>query len=275
MSIVFIGGGNMATAMLGGMLQQGFAANELHVVEPDAARREQLQTDFGVGAWALDDPLPDCDIVILAVKPQQLAAVAKARAAELAGRLVISIAAGIRMADLQRWLKCEAPNGPARLVRVMPNTPALVRAGVSGAWLGPHALAEDQAQVDRILRSVGSVVWVEEETRLDAITAISGSGPAYVFHFIESLCQAAELQGFDAATARQLAYGTFEGAVRLALDSHDDAATLREKVTSKGGTTAAALNKMAELGVQAAIVAGAQAARARATELADELGRDS
>ncbi|QNM95960.1 pyrroline-5-carboxylate reductase [Chitinimonas koreensis] len=269
MRIVFIGGGNMATAMLGGLLQQGFAAADLSVVEPGAERRAELARDFGVGTVAVEDALPEAEVAVLAVKPQQLAAVAKARASELAGRLVISIAAGVRMADLDRWL-----GGAARLVRVMPNTPALVRAGVSGAWLGPQAGAADREAADRILRAIGSVVWVEREEQLDAITAISGSGPAYVFHFIESLTAAARELGFDAETARTLAYGTFDGAVKLALGSADDAATLRGKVTSKGGTTAAALARMNELGVQAAIVDAARAAQLRAGELADEFGRD-
>ncbi|MDN3575244.1 pyrroline-5-carboxylate reductase [Chitinimonas viridis] len=268
MKIAFIGGGNMATAMIGGLVQQGFSAQAVYVVEPAADKRAQLQAEFGVQTVALEDALPESDVVVLAVKPQQLAEVARARAAELAGRLVISIAAGIRMADLDRWL-----GGAARLVRVMPNTPALVRAGISGAWLGPKASEADKAMADRILQSTGQVVWVAEEDQIDAVTAISGSGPAYVFYFMESLTQAGEQLGLDAATARQLAYATFDGAIKLALGSTDDAATLRAKVTSKGGTTAAALNRMAELGVQAAIQAGAAAAQARAVELADELGQ--
>ncbi len=268
MKIAFIGGGNMATAMIGGLVQQGFSAQAIYVVEPAADKRAQLQAEFGVQTVALDEALPETDVVMLAVKPQQLAEVARARAAELAGRLVISIAAGIRMADLDRWL-----GGAARLVRVMPNTPALVRAGISGAWLGPKASEADRAMADRILQSTGQVVWVAEEGQIDAVTAISGSGPAYVFYFMESLTQAGEQLGLDATTARQLAYATFDGAIKLALGSTDDAATLRAKVTSKGGTTAAALNRMAELGVQAAIQAGAAAAQARAVELADELGQ--
>lgn len=269
MKIVFIGGGNMATAILGGLLQQGYAAGGLYVVEPDAAKRAELGERLGVHTLALDAALPtDTEVVVLAVKPQQLAEVARARAAELRGKLVISIAAGIRMADLDRWL-----TGEARLVRVMPNTPALVQAGISGAWLGPQATVADRDAADHILRSVGQVVWVSEEAQIDAVTAISGSGPAYVFYFIESLTRAAEQQGFDVATARQLAYATFDGAVKLAVASSEDASVLRERVTSKGGTTAAALNKMAEQGVQAAIVVATEAARARAAELAEELGR--
>ncbi|GAB3244118.1 pyrroline-5-carboxylate reductase [Chitinimonas naiadis] len=269
MNIVFIGGGNMATAMLGGLVQQGFLPTTLHVVEPDADKRAALTAEFGVRTLALDEALPvSAEVVVLAVKPQQLAQVAQARAAELAGRLVVCIAAGVRMADLDRWL-----GGKARLVRVMPNTPALVRAGISGAWLGPHTGNDDRDVADRILRSVGQVVWVEDEVQIDAVTAISGSGPAYVFYFLESLTRAAEQQGFDAATARQLAYATFDGAIKLAQSSPDDAAVLRERVTSKGGTTAAALNKMTELGVQGAIVTATQAAFARAAELADELGQ--
>ncbi|PHV13204.1 pyrroline-5-carboxylate reductase [Chitinimonas sp. BJB300] len=268
MNILFIGGGNMATAMLGGLLQQGLSPSNISVVDPSEVARQQLTSNFGVHTFSADSPLPVADVVVLATKPQQLAAVAQQRAAELAGRLVISIAAGIRMADLDRWL-----NRSARLIRVMPNTPALVRAGISGAWLGPHATEADRTSADRILSSTGTVVWVEDEARLDAITAISGSGPAYVFFFMESLTDAAIQLGFDAATARQLAYATFDGAIKLAQASTDSAATLREKVTSKGGTTEAALMLMGEKGVQAAIVMAAQAAESRAAELADELGR--
>ncbi|MGQ5524269.1 pyrroline-5-carboxylate reductase [Chitinimonas sp. PSY-7] len=267
MNILFIGGGNMATAMVGGLLQQGFIAGDICIVDPSEEARQKLVSSFGVHTFAADAALPMSDVVVLATKPQQLAAVAQQRAAELAGRLVISIAAGIRMADLDRWL-----NRAARLIRVMPNTPALVRAGICGAWLGPHATQADRVSADRILASTGAVVWVADEARLDAITAISGSGPAYVFYFMESLTEAAIQLGFDAVTARQLAYATFDGAIKLAQASPDSAGALREKVTSKGGTTEAALKLMGEKGIQAAIVLAAQAAENRAAELADELG---
>lgn len=266
MKAVFIGGGNMAGAMLGGLLARGWDAADLGVVEPDAARRAQLAEDYGVAVFSLDETLPEAATAVLAVKPQQLATVARERAAQLAGRLVISIAAGVRMADLDRWL-----DGRARLVRVMPNTPALVQAGVSGAWLGPQAGEADRVAAEELLSAIGQVVWVDQEAGIDAVTAISGSGPAYVFYFLEALTAAAVAQGFDADTARRLAYGTFDGAVKLALSSPDSAETLRRRVTSKGGTTEAAIGRLEALGVRGAVADATVAAARRAAELADQL----
>ncbi|MFC4161466.1 pyrroline-5-carboxylate reductase [Chitinimonas lacunae] len=268
MKVVFIGGGNMAGAMLGGLLAQGWTAAELGAVDPDPARRAQLTADYGIATFDPVEPLPAAPTVVLAVKPQQLAQVARARAGELAGRLVISIAAGVRMADLDRWL-----DGGARLIRVMPNTPALVRAGISGAWLGPRADRSDRASADALLAAIGDVVWVEQEADIDAVTAISGSGPAYVFYLLDALTEAATAQGFAAETARRLAYATFDGAVRLAQASPESAAVLRQRVTSKGGTTEAALARLEAREVRAAIVEAAAAAASRAAELADQLGQ--
>ena len=269
MRIVFIGGGNMASAMVGGLLQQGHAAEALFVVEPDADRRAALAKEFGIAALPVDAPLPDSEVVVLAVKPQVLKSVVKAIAPQCQGRLILSIAAGVRLADLDRWL-----GGNARLVRVMPNTPALVRAGVSGAYLGGLATAADKAATQGILASIGDVVWVETEGQIDAITAISGSGPAYVFLFMEALQAAASQLGFDAVQARSLAYTTFEGAIKLALSSADEVATLRAKVTSKGGTTEAAIATLLAGGVMETMAAATVAAEARAREMADSLGGD-
>ncbi|MBV1774128.1 pyrroline-5-carboxylate reductase [Burkholderiaceae bacterium DAT-1] len=267
--IVFIGGGNMAQAILGGLLQQGAPASSLFVIEPDADKRAVLSERYGITTLALDAALPDVDVVVLAVKPQQLREVTSARAAEMAGKLVVSIAAGVRTADLNRWLA-----GKARLMRVMPNTPALVRAGVSGVFAAEGTSAADVDVTETILGAIGRVVWVKAESDIDIVTAISGSGPAYVFHFIEGLARAGRELGLAPALADELAKATFEGAIRLALDSDDDVGTLRKNVTSKGGTTEAALNHMMSAGLEETIVQAAKAAHARAGELADILGRD-
>ncbi|SMC24467.1 pyrroline-5-carboxylate reductase [Andreprevotia lacus DSM 23236] len=269
MKISFIGGGNMAAAMIGGMVKQGFAGTDIHVVEPDAAKRAELAQQFGISTGSPDEALPASTAVIFAVKPQQLRSVAAALAPQLAGSLVISIAAGVRADTLGRWL-----GGLDRVVRVMPNTPALVQAGISGAYASPGATADDKALAERILGSIGETVWVADEEEIDGITAISGSGPAYVFYFIESLQAAARAQGFAPETARKLAYQTFAGAIKLALQSDDDAATLRQKVTSKGGTTERAINALENSQVRSTIIAAASAAAARSRELGEELGRD-
>ena len=227
----------MASALIGGMRERGFGNADITVIEPDASARERLQALGGVTVLAAPDASGfDSDVLVLAVKPQQMKAALAPFAGMLQKTLVISVAAGLRLADIGRWL-----DGAARLVRCMPNTPALMGAGVTGMFAAPGVDATGREVAERILAAVGSIVWVDDETRLDAVTGISGSGPAYVFHFIEALEAAGLAQGFDAASARRLAIGTVLGAARLAEASQDSPATLREKVTSKGGTTAAAL----------------------------------
>ncbi|MCC7487646.1 MAG: pyrroline-5-carboxylate reductase [Burkholderiales bacterium] len=271
MHITFIGGGNMASAMIGGLLAQGWGAADLCVVEIAAPARERLGREFGVRALpALDTAAAAADCIVLAVKPQQLREAARALAPGLVAQLVVSIAAGIRSTDLSRWL-----GGYRRVVRVMPNTPALVRAGISGLYAPPEVGAGDRARAEGVLAAVGATVWVERERDLDAVTAVSGSGPAYVFYFIEALEQAARELGLPADTARRLALETFRGAARLALASPDPVATLRERVTSKGGTTERALKTMDSDGVGAAIARAVRAAAERSRELGDELGGTS
>ncbi len=268
MQIVFVGGGNMATALIGGMLRQGFAASEICVAEPDAAKRGQLQQTFGIATLPGVPAGGAFDVVVLAVKPQQMKAVAQEWSPVAANALVVSIAAGIRTESLAGWL-----GGHKRIVRVMPNTPALVQAGISGLFADPGVSQSDRDAAQRILAAVGETLWVDAEAQIDAITAISGSGPAYVFYFIESLTEAGVALGFSAEQARQLAYATFAGSIKLAQQSDDDAATLRTKVTSKGGTTERALATMEAGGVKAAIVDGARAACLRGKELGDEFGK--
>jgi pyrroline-5-carboxylate reductase len=269
-NITFVGGGNMAAALIGGLAAKGFAPSAIKVVEIAPEARRRLTADRGVACFERPaDAAPFGDVVVLAVKPQQMAEAARAIAPHLAGELVLSIAAGIRLDSLQRWL-----GGYARLARCMPNTPALIGAGVTGLYARPEAGADGRQQAQAILEAVGEVIWVEAEAQLDPVTAVSASGPAYVFYFIEALERAARELGFDEAAARRLAIGTFRGAAELAARSPESPGTLRERVTSKGGTTERALASMGRDRVDELIARAVRAANDRARELGDELGKD-
>ena len=238
------------------------AWNAVHALEGQALDVEAVLGRGGCGIVlkAFDGMLHRA--VAIKVMAQQLAPLLK-------DHLVISIAAGIRASDICRWL-----GGHARVVRAMPNTPALVRAAVTGLYALPGVSAQQKQHAEAILAAVGSVLWLEREELLDALTAVSGSGPAYVFYFIEALQQAARELGLDAAQARQLSLETFLGAARLASQSDEDAATLRARVTSKGGTTERALQSMEHDGVRSAIARAIHAAHERARELGDEFGKE-
>jgi pyrroline-5-carboxylate reductase len=267
MNICFIGGGNMATALIGGLLGKGFSAQQIAVVEINADSRAQLQRAFAVRAVeSLVEGIAGSQIIILAVKPQQLRDVATQLAPLLSGQLLISIAAGIRAVDLSRWANTQA------IVRAMPNTPALVRSGMTGMYALPAVGESQREQAQTILAAAGETLWVQNEAMLDAVTAISGSGPAYVFYFIEALQRAARELGFNAEEARRLSLETFLGASKLAAGSADDVGVLRARVTSKNGTTERALSSMAANHVAEHIVQAAKAAEARAREMGDELG---
>lgn len=269
MKITFLGGGNMANALIGGLVDKGFAAADIAVVELNADNRTRLEAAYGVRTFAAAEAAAwDCDLIVLAVKPQSMQEAVAPLAPHLKAQLVLSIAAGLSLDSLSRWL-----GGHRRLVRSMPNTPALIGAGVSGLYALPEVDEAGRSAAQRVLEAVGSTVWFAEEARMDAVTAVSGSGPAYVFLFIEALQQAGQELGFDPEQARRLAVETVLGAARLAAQSPDPASVLRERVTSKGGTTAAALAVMQEQGVPAGIVAGVKAAEARSVELGQQLGR--
>lgn len=270
MKVTFIGGGNMAGAIIGGLTRDGFSATEVNVVEPVAAARDQIVQRFGVtAAGSIDELAAIGDVVVLAVKPQQMRAALQPLGARLQQQVVLSIAAGLRVTDLMRWL-----NGYARIVRCMPNTPALIGAGITAAC-APRDLAQDKRDaVERILKAIGKVVWVDAEDKLDAVTAVSGSGPAYVFYFMEAMRDAARQLGLPDATAAELTLETVLGAAKLAAGSNEDVAVLRARVTSKGGTTEAALKSMAADKVKEAIIAAVNAANARSRELGTELGKD-
>jgi len=270
MKITFIGGGNMAVALIGGLRKQGYSAAGIQVVEPVEEAREKLTDAFGVRcAPAVDAAALNCVVLVLAVKPQQMKEALAPMAGKLSGQLVVSIAAGLRLADIARWL-----GGHRRIVRTMPNTPALIGTGITGLYADPSVDFEGRATAEKILGAVGRNIWIEDEAMMDAVTAISGSGPAYVFYFIEALEAAAKNLGFDAEAARLLAVETFLGAAKLAESSPEAVALLRSRVTSKGGTTEAALTTFDADGIAAAIERGVQAANARGRELGDILGQD-
>ena len=276
MTTTFIGGGNMATALIGGLVARGAAASGFHVVEPSADSRARLAARHPgvvVHDACTRDALARAELVVFAVKPQQMREAARAVAAQMAPGsrpVVLSIAAGIRLGDLGRWL-----GGYARLVRAMPNTPALIGRGISALYATRDVDAPARALAAAVVEAAGDVIWVDDEPMLDAVTGVSGSGPAYVFYFIEALERAARELGFDARDARRLAYATFAGAVALAQASPEEPATLRAQVTSKRGTTERAIATLEADAVGAKIVAAVKAAAQRAKELGDEFGSDT
>jgi pyrroline-5-carboxylate reductase len=262
MNLAFIGGGNMARAMLGGMSAAGVPTPSMQVLEPDSAKSNELAGAFGVATHAaVGDWLSCAEVVVLAVKPQNAQEAMVACAPFLQAALVVSIVAGVRSRTLARWL------GHQRIVRAMPNTPALIRAGITAAVALPDVSPGGRELADRILRSIGTVLWLDDEDMLDGVTAVSGSGPGYVFYFIEALQQAASEMGFTPQQARQLAVETFAGAAQLALRSDEPVEILRDRVTSKGGTTAAALARLMQSDVKRQIIEAVKAARDRAAEM--------
>lgn len=270
LNIAFIGGGNMAQALIGGLAGKLTAASRIHVVDVMPDTLAALQHRFGVTtAAAPSDVLTMADVIVLAVKPQQMREVVASVRPYLRSQLILSIAAGIRAADLSRWL-----HGHQAIVRTMPNTPALVGKGVTGAVAMAGVSAAQRDIADAILRAVGETVWIDDEAQIDAVTAISGSGPAYVFYFIEAMQQAATELGLSAEQGRMLAQATFAGAAELAIRSDEPVSLLRERVTSKGGTTYAALTSMEASGVKAALVKALHAAADRGRELGEEFGKN-
>lgn len=267
MKIGFIGGGNMAAAMVGGLLRKGFQAADITVAEPVAERRAWLSHEYAILVEESAAACLQADIIVLAVKPQQLQAVLSPLPNLQARQLVLSVAAGVRAADIGRWLQ-----GHAAVARAMPNTPALVGEGATGLYALPGVSAEQRAWASRIMEAVGTVVWVEEEALIDAVTAISGSGPAYVFYFIEALEEAGIELGLPADTARRLALQTFLGASTLAVKDGTPPAELRARVTSKGGTTERGLQALADGGVRETVLKAARAAAQRAHEMGDLIG---
>ncbi len=260
----------MAAAIAGGLIASDVSPTDIEVVEIHAEARTRLAASLGVQVHADLAHAGLHGVIVLAVKPQSLSQVAAALAPRLSQQLVLSIAAGVRMTDLARWL-----GGHRQIVRAMPNTPALVGAGMTGLYAPVAVAQEARSAAEAVMRAVGSVVWVAEESLLDAITAVSGSGPAYVFYFIESLEAAAVAEGLSATAARQLALQTFFGAAKLALESGEEPAVLRERVTSKGGTTEQGVAALEAAAIKPAIARAVAAARQRCITLGDELGKMS
>jgi len=270
MKLAFIGGGNMAKALLAGLENQRFQMPNITVVERDNNKRAALEETFGITTTTDLTALNTCETIILAIKPQQLSALAQSLAPILNQQLVISIAAGVLIQDLSRWL-----NNYQMIIRAMPNTPAQIQAGITGLYAMPKVSAKQKLTADQIMRAAGETVWLETETQLDAVTAISGSGPAYVFYLIEALQAAAQQLGLSEEEAKKLSIATFKGASLLADASNSTVAALREQVTSKGGTTEQGLIGLQEAEVNNAIAHAAEKAYNRAKTLAKELGEAS
>ena len=265
--IAFIGGGNMASAIIGGLRKNGRDGSTIVVVDPGETQRAKLANEFGVRALAAADvSLAQASLVVWAVKPQFFAAAAAPCAVHVRNALQLSVMAGIRSDAIAR------ASGSERVVRAMPNTPALIGRGISGLYARAAVGASERAQVDAVLAPTGQTVWVDREEDLDAVTALSGSGPAYVFYFVEAMIAAAQQMGLSPEQGKQLALATFAGATELAATSDDPPQVLRERVTSKGGTTHAALTSLEASGVKAAFITALRAAQQRARELGDEFG---
>ncbi len=266
-TIAFIGGGNMASAIIGGLIRQGRPAQSIEVVEPWEPARAALLQSFGITAQPAPGPeLARAATVVWAVKPQTFKEAAAQARAHTAEALHLSVAAGIRSDSIAQWL------GTERIVRTMPNTPALVGKGMSALYARPAVSAAERAQVEAILATTGDFLWVESEKQLDAVTAISGSGPAYVFYFLEAIARAGAAMGLSPAQAHRLAVGTFVGASELARRSDEPPEVLRQRVTSKGGTTYAAIQSMEADQVAQHFERALHAAERRAQELGNEFG---
>jgi pyrroline-5-carboxylate reductase len=266
-AIAFIGGGNMASAIIGGLIRDGVSAAQIEVVEPVEEARSRLRAQFGIAAQEhATSALARTALVVWAVKPQTFKQAASQARAHTGGALHLSVAAGIRSDSIAQWL------GTQRIVRSMPNTPALIGKGITALYARPGVSAQDQRRVEQLIATTGEWMWVDNEAKLDAVTALSGSGPAYVFFFLEAMTRAGMDMGLTREQAYKLSMATFAGASELARASNDPPEVLRRRVTSKGGTTHAAISAMEQDQVQALFIKALHAARRRAKELGDEFG---
>ncbi len=260
----------MGRSLIGGLIADGFDASKIQVADPDAQQLGALATQFGITAMESNQQaVQNCDVVVLAVKPQTMRKVAEGLAPQLQQQntLVISIAAGIREDALNRWLGGNLP-----IVRTMPNTPALVKSGATALHANRHVSREQRSLAESVMRAVGLAVWLEEESQMDAVTALSGSGPAYIFLVMEAMEQAGRELGLTPETARLLTLQTSFGAAKMALEASEDTGTLRQRVTSPGGTTEQAINVLSEGNIQQLFTDALKAAHTRAVELAEQLG---
>ncbi len=267
--MAFIGGGNMACAILGGLIQQGLPASHVQVVEPFAPTAAKLKQEFGIQAMAQAQPdLASAQMVVWAVKPQVFREAALPVAPLTTHALHVSVAAGIPSSSIARWLRTD------RVVRTMPNTPALVGQGITAMFARDGVSQLDKSWAQQMMACTGESLWVTQESQLDAVTALSGSGPAYVFYFLDAMTQAGVQMGLSSEQAYHLATATFAGATHLAIQSDESPEVLRERVTSKGGTTYAALSAMMQSNVKESFVQAMLAAHQRAGELGQEFGKD-
>ncbi|MEI6801990.1 MAG: pyrroline-5-carboxylate reductase [Burkholderiales bacterium] len=265
--IAFIGGGNMASAILGGLIRQEVPTERIDVIEPDAVARQKLKDHLGLHAHAAAGAeLAQATLVVWAVKPQQFKEAALQVRAHTQGALHLSVAAGIRSDSIAEWLDNE------RVIRTMPNTPALIGKGITGLYARPAVSAADRHVAQQVIATTGDFLWLSAEDQLDAVTALSGSGPAYMFYFMEAMTEAGAIMGLTRDQAYELAVATFIGAGELARASNDPPELLRQRVTSKGGTTYAAITSMDESGMKELFAKALFAAQARARELGNEFG---
>ena len=270
MRIAFIGGGNMTTSLIGGLRSGGLPAGDITVADPVAGQLERLRREFGVqGVHDNVAAASGADVVVLAVKPQDMATAARSRVAGDGRRVVLSIAAGIRLANLAAWLGSHVP-----VVRAMPNRPALIGAGITAACAGPGVSETERVRAEWVLAAAGPVVWLNEESQMDVVTAVSGSGPAYFFLLIEAIEDAGTALGLPRETARRLAVQTALGSARMAAEGTDPPELLREQVTSRGGTTAAALAVLESADLRGIFARAIEAAARRSAELAEQFGAD-
>ncbi|WP_029408243.1 pyrroline-5-carboxylate reductase [Thiomicrorhabdus sp. Milos-T2] len=269
-TICFIGAGNMAQSLIGGLIASGYNQQNIIATDPTEAQRNAVTQKFGIHCLADNaEAVSKSDIVVLAVKPQVFESVCQTitEAVQAKKPLIISVAAGIRSNDINRWL-----GDNMAIVRTMPNTPALIQTGATGLFANASVSQEQQSQAEHILRAAGITVWVDEESKLDAVTALSGSGPAYYFMFMEAMEQTAQKLGLDEKTAHLLTLQTALGASKMALESQQDCATLRQNVTSPNGTTEKALQSFENAGLHQIVENAMKASQTRAQELANELG---
>lgn len=262
----------MAASLIGGLINSGIPASDITVAEPDENQRKSLSQQFEVQTTPDNDDTLQCGIVVFAVKPQLLKMVCQALdSSRLNDRLFISIAAGIRSTDINNWLSGDADTQQA-IVRCMPNTPALLQCGATGLFANDSVNDRQKQQAESIMQAVGLVVWVADEDQINAVTAVSGSGPAYFFLMMEAMQQAGEKLGLSADVAQQLVLHTALGASRMAIENKHSPAELRQMVTSKGGTTEQAILSFQSADYQQIVMDALQAANDRSISLADELG---
>lgn len=274
-TIGFIGGGNMAASLIGGLINAGYKAADMIVIDPSDAVRDTLSTRFNIDVKTEINAVDNCEIIVLAVKPQILKTVCQQLASiQTRFSLIVSIAAGVRSTDINRWLSQEQTTTEQAIVRCMPNTPALLQCGASGLFANGYVSDKQKQQAENILQAVGLVVWVDKEEQIDAVTAVSGSGPAYFFLLMEAMEHAGKELGLSTHVAQQLVLQTALGAARMATESDLTPAELRTNVTSKGGTTEQAILSFQSANFSEIVFNALEAANNRSISLADELGSE-